>query len=251
MKDSTKRFTDRVENYVKYRPDYPAGILRTFCDEMGLTMDSIVADIGAGTGISARIFLANGNIVFAVEPNDAMRFAADDFLGSYRGYRSIKGTAEKTTLAEKSVDIAIAAQAFHWFDIELAKAEFRRIVKPGGYIALIWNERELDTTPFLIEYEKFLIEYADDYASVRHDNIDTETLRAFFGDGFRTQTFGNKQVLDLDGLRGRVLSSSYMPTPESLRFQAMNEDLVSLFAKHAENDRIEVLYRTKIYYKQV
>jgi SAM-dependent methyltransferase len=251
MKDPTERFSDRVENYVKYRPGYPPEVLQLFRDEMGLTNDSVIADIGAGTGISTRMFLENGNRVIAIEPNDAMRTAADEFLGSFANYKSVKATAEKTTLAENSVDIAVAAQAFHWFDIDRTREEFRRILKHGGYIALIWNERELDTTPFLREYEQFLIKFADDYANVRHENVNNEKLRTFFGDDFQTATFGNKQVLDLDGLRGRVVSSSYMPTPDSKDFPAMNEDLASLFAKHAESDRIEVLYLTKIYYKQV
>jgi len=251
MKDPTERFSNRVENYVKYRPGYPPEILRLFDEEIGLTADSIIADIGSGTGISARMFLENGNRVFAVEPNDAMRAAADASLSSYQNYYSVKGTAENTTLAEDSIDIAIAAQAFHWFDIEPTRAEFERIVKQKGYIALIWNEPELDTTPFLIEYEAFLNKYADDYANVRHDNVNNETLNIFFRGAFNTREFANRQVLDIEGLRGRILSSSYMPTPEAANYWMMNKDLVSLFAKHAESDRIEVLYRTKIYYKQV
>lgn len=250
MKDPTERFSDRVENYVKYRPGYPAEVLQLFRDEMGLTQESIVADIGAGTGISTRLFLENGNTVFAVEPNDAMRAAADTSLNGFAGYRGVKGTAENTTLAANSISIAIAAQAFHWFNIEPTRSEFQRILKPNGFAALIWNERELDTTPFLIEYEQFLMKYADDYANVRHDNVNEEKLDLFFGGGFITREFANEQILDIEGLRGRVLSSSYMPTADSPRFSAMNEDLVSLFAKHAKSDRIKVLYRTKIYYKQ-
>lgn len=251
MKNSTERFTDRVENYVKYRPGYPAEILDLFRDELGLTPESIVADIGSGTGILTRIFLDNGNTVFAVEPNDAMRSAAEKDLGGDGNFQSIKGTAEKTGLESDLVDLATAAQAFHWFDPVSSGREFRRILKPNGHIALVWNERELDATPFLRDYEKFLLEFADDYTSVRHENINDATLREFFDGGYDVKEFANEQVLDLDGLRGRTLSSSYVPPPGSPRFPVMSEALVSLFAKHSENDRIRILYRTKIYYKQV
>lgn len=251
MKNSTERFTDRVENYVKYRPGYPAEVLDFFRGELGLTADSVIADIGSGTGILTRIFLENGNTVFAVEPNDAMRAAAESAFEGNENFRSVKGTAEDTELDSDSVDIATAAQAFHWFDPVSSGSEFRRILKPTGRIALIWNERELDTTQFLRDYEKFLLEFADDYTSVRHENINDTTLRAFFDGDYGVKEFANEQVLDMAGLRGRTLSSSYVPPPGTPRFPAMSEALASLFAKHSENDRIRILYRTKIYYKQV
>jgi SAM-dependent methyltransferase len=251
MKDPTERFTDRVENYVKYRPGYPPEVLALMRDEMSLTPESIVADVGSGTGILTRMFLDNGNAVFAVEPNDAMRDAAERSFAGNKKFHSVKGTAEETFLDADSVDIIAAAQAFHWFDPIPAGSEFRRILKPNGYIALIWNERELDTTPFLRDYEKFLLEFADDYRSVRHENISNDTLRTFFEGDYNEKEFPNEQVLNFEGLRGRAISSSYIPPPGSPRFSAMNEALASLFAKHSENDRIRILYRTKIYYKQV
>jgi len=251
MPDPIQRFTNRVENYVKYRPGYPAEVFGFFRHELGLTPDSVVADVGSGTGILTRIFLENGNTVFAVEPNDAMRAAAETAFESNVNFHSVTGTAEATGLDANSADIATAAQAFHWFEPELSGREFRRILKPGGSIALIWNERELDTTPFLRDYEKFLLEFADDYTSVRHENINDATLRTFFEGGYDVKEFANEQVLDMDGLRGRTLSSSYVPAETSPRFAAMDKALVSVFAKHSENDRIKVLYRTKIYYKQV
>src|SRR5690606_33978165 len=251
MKLPTERFTDRVENYVKYRPGYPAGILEFFRDELAMKPDSVIADVGSGTGILTQMFLEHGNTVFAIDPNDAMRAAAEDSFGGDARFHSIKGTAEAPGLADGSIDIATAAQAFHWFDPQRSGDEFRRILKPAGRIALIWNERELDTTPFLRDYEKFLLEFADDYTSVRHENVNDGTLRTFFNGDYGVKEFANEQSLDLEGLRGRTLSSSYIPTPASPRFGAMNEALVSLFAKHGENDRIRILYRTKIYYKQV
>jgi SAM-dependent methyltransferase len=248
---TVERFSNRVENYVKYRPGYPPAVLQLFRDEMDLEPGSVVADIGSGTGISAKMFLENGNEVFAVEPNDAMRSAAEEFLAGFPSFHSRKGTAENTGLADDSVDIAIAAQAFHWFDPDKTNIEFRRILKPGGYAALIWNERQLNTTPFLVEYERFLLKFANDYRQVRHENVNDETLRGFFGGDFRQKTFENEQILDLDGLRGRVLSSSYMPVEGAENYLSMTEELAVLFAKHAEHGKIKLSYDTNVFYAQL
>ena len=179
-----------------------------------------------------------------------MRAAAEEFLKGRRNFHSIDGTSEATGLDAGSVDIITAAQAFHWFRSEETSAEFMRILRPGGWIALLWNERQLDTTPFLVEYEKFLLEYANDYAKVRHDNIDAERLREFFGRDPRTATFANTQVFDLEGLLGRVSSSSYMPSASDPRYPLMAEALKRLFAKHEQNGRISVFYNTNVFYTQ-
>ncbi|MGI8787972.1 MAG: class I SAM-dependent methyltransferase [Pyrinomonadaceae bacterium] len=251
MKDTVERFSDRVENYVKYRPDYPRDILDLFRDEMNLRENSIVADIGAGTGISAKLFLEYGNQVFGVEPNAAMRDAAENFLKDFPHFKAVDGVAEKTTLDENSIDFVVAAQAFHWFDRENARAEFKRILKDGGFVVLMWNERQLDSTGFLRDYEKLLIEFGTDYAQVRHENITAETLRDFFQTDFRQAVFQNKQTVDFDGLRGRMLSSSYMPSAEGARFSGMIKNLETLFATHAKNGRIDILYDTRIFYGQI
>lgn len=248
--NSVERFSGRVANYVKYRPGYPAEMIDFFRREMGLTADSVIADIGSGTGISARLFLENGNVVIGVEPNAAMRAAAEEYLAGLGGFRSVEGTADATGLPDGSADFVIAAQAFHWFEPESTRREWVRILKPGGWAALIWNERQLDTTTFLREYEAVLLKYADDYTRVRHENIDESKLKAFFKKDFRKAIFQNSQTLDLDGLLGRVLSSSYMPTAEDPRFPAMKNDLDALVAKHGENGNIEILYNTTIYYSQ-
>ena len=248
--DSVERFSNRVANYVKYRPSYPAEVLDVFREEMALTSESVIADIGSGTGISSRLFLENGNTVYGVEPNANMREAAAEFLADYPNFYTIDGTSTATKLFDRSVDIVIAAQAFHWFDPEPTRAEFKRILKPRGWVALMWNERQLDTTPFLVEYEKLLLKYANDYTKVRHDNINESTLNAFFQCDFHTATFANKQVLDFDGIKGRVSSSSYMPSESDDNYSAMVEELQTLFDKHAENDRIQVFYDTNVFYKQ-
>ena len=244
------RFSDRVQNYVKFRPGYPPEVLPLFRDEMGLTPESVIADVGSGTGISARVFLENGNTVYGLEPNDAMRAAAEEWLAGFAEFQSREGTAEATGLRDNSVDFVIAAQAFHWFDRDKSRKEFLRILKPGGYIVLIWNERQLNSTPFLTGYEQFLLKYASDYTQVRHENVDRESLKLFFRNEFRTRVFSNSQVLDFEGLLGRVLSSSYMPNESSARFAEMKNELNAIVAKHAENGKIEILYDTAVHYSQ-
>ncbi|MCY7375875.1 MAG: class I SAM-dependent methyltransferase [Pyrinomonadaceae bacterium] len=163
----------------------------------------------------------------------------------------VNGTSENTTLAEDSVDFVVAAQAFHWFKQEETRTEFKRVLRDEGYVALIWNERQLDTTAFLTDYERLLIEYGTDYETIRHDNITRESLQNFFPTDFKQAVFQNQQTVDFDGLKGRMLSASYVPSPENPRFPAMLKNLASLFAEHAENGRIDILYDTKIFYGQL
>lgn len=249
-KSPTERFSDRVENYVKYRPGYPAEILNLFREQMNLRKSSVVADIGSGTGISARLFLENGNRVFGVEPNEAMRAAAEEFLRDFPLFSSISGTAEQTTLPDRSVDLIVAAQAGHWFDLERVSVEFKRILKKPGFVALIWNERQLATNDFLRAYEKFLLEFGTDYAQVRHEQITGDVLEKAFRSEFRQASWPNSQMLDLAGLEGRLLSSSYMPAPDHPRFPEMKKKLKTLFAEHQKNGRIQILYDTNIFYTQ-
>jgi SAM-dependent methyltransferase len=251
MSETVERFSNRVENYVKYRPGYPPEMLEVFRDEMNLTENSVVADIGSGTGISARVFLANGNTVCGVEPNAAMRAAAEEFLREFPKFKSVDGTAEKTNLPADSVDFVIAAQAFHWFDRQKTPAEFRRILRAGGFVALIWNERQLDTNDFLRDYEELLKKYGTDYEKVRHDNLDKAIFEKSFQAEFSSKTFLNAQTLDFDGLKGRILSSSYMPSETDSRFAPMIAEIQRLFAKYAESGKIQILYSTNIFYTRL
>jgi ubiquinone/menaquinone biosynthesis C-methylase UbiE len=247
---TSERFSNRVENYIKYRPNYPQEMLGLFRDEMKLEKSSVIADIGSGTGISTKFFLENGNTVYGIEPNEAMRKGAEEFLKDFPNFKSVSGTSENTTLADNSVDLIIAAQAFHWFDKEKTRPEFRRILRETGFTALIWNERQLDSNNFLREYEQFLVKFGTDYTQVRHDSISNDILEAFFQSKFQKAVFQNSQILDFEGLRGRIMSSSYMPTEENSRFEQMITELKNLFIKYEKNEKIEILYDTNIYYGQ-
>ncbi len=248
MTSTVERFSNRVENYIKYRPGYPSEVLDLFRSVMGLRESSVIADIGSGTGISSRLFLENGNVVYGVEPNAAMRNAAEKLLQSFSNFKSVDGSAENTMLPDGSVDLVVAAQAFHWFENDSTRNEFDRILRDGGYIVLIWNERQLDTTAFLREYERFLLTFAKDYEKVRHENVTKENIEKLFQRPFTERVFANTQEFDFEGLKGRMLSASYMPAETDHAAEPMIAELRQLFAKHAENDKIKVLYDTRVFY---
>jgi SAM-dependent methyltransferase len=249
---STERFSNRVDNYVKYRPTYPEAVLEILRSDIGLTPSWIIADVGSGTGISAELFLRNGHEVFAVEPNGPMREAAERWQGASEKYHSVVGTAEATTLADGSVDCVVAAQAFHWFDISKARAEFMRILRASRWVVLMWNARRLESTPFLREYEELLLKFGTDYAGVRHNLIDETALKSLFGnDSYLRRTVENHQHLDLDGLRGRLLSSSYVPPAGEPGYDEMLEALARLFEKHQDRGRVTIEYDTQVFAGQL
>jgi SAM-dependent methyltransferase len=219
--------------------------------ETGLTGATIIADIGAGTGIATALFLRQGNTVFAVEPNREMRIAAEQWLGTFPGFHSVAGRAEATTLPDHSVDCVLAAQAFHWFEPERARSEFRRILRAGGWVVLLWNRRLKEATPFLRAYETLLEKHGVDYAQVRHEGIDDAALAAFFAPGFGRHSLPHAQVLDFDSLRGGLLSSSYAPRfghPAHAPILAM---LRRIFDEHQQDGRVRLDYETVVYHGRV
>lgn len=244
------RFSDRVEDYVKYRPGYPVAVIHTLQDRCALSSAAIIGDIGSGPGNLARLFLENGNQVFAVEPNAEMRAAGQRLLGTFDRYHSIEGKAEETGLLDSSIDFVTAAQAFHWFNWPRAKSEFRRILRPEGWVVLIWNERLTDSTPFLRDYEALLFEYGTDYDQVRHE-IAYESIEHFFEGTQQEARFENRQVFDFDGVRGRLLSSSYAPAADNPRREPMLRDLQFLFDKHNHNGRVSFDYAVRMFFGQL
>jgi len=251
MLHPTERFSTRVDNYVKYRPGYPPQVLELLKAECGLTSRWTVADIGSGTGILSRILLAHGNRVFGIEPNREMREAGERLLAGAPNFTSIAGTAETTTLPDGSVDLVTAAQAAHWFDLRQARAEVRRILRPGGWAALIWNNRRTDSTPFLCAYAHFVDDYGIAFETVNHANLGPADFQTFFGPrGYHLRHFPNVQVFDFAGLAGRVHSSSYMPEPGHPNYEPMAAGLQALFDAHQVDGQVSFEYDTDVFYGQ-
>ncbi len=248
--DATTRFSRRVNDYVRYRPGYPDELENVLRRRIGYHPDLVVADVGSGTGISSRYFLDRGNTVFAVEPNQDMRSAAEEWLETYSKFHSVEGSAEDTTLEDQSVDLVVAAQAFHWFDAQLARREFERILRPRGAVVLLWNERKLDTTPFLIAYESLLRDISDDYRRISRSEATTDSsMDQFFGpERWGSEDFPNRQAFDLEGLIGRALSSSYVPLAGSPRHEEMLDGLRRIFARYAVDGRVWFEYATRLFW---
>jgi SAM-dependent methyltransferase len=246
--NATTRFSDRVENYVRYRPGYPTKLLQSLKEECGLAPAHVIADIASGTGIWTRTLLENGNPVFGVEPNAEMREAGERLLQAFPKFTSVARTAEATTLADHSVDFVTAAQAAHWFDRRRSRDEFVRILKPGGWLVLLWNERVTDSTKFLRDYEQLLLTYGTDYDAVRHEHT-TSAVNEFFDPApFKESVFEMRQQFDYAGLEGRLLSSSYAPGPEHPQHAPMLRELHRIFDAHALDGHIGIEYRTRLYY---
>jgi SAM-dependent methyltransferase len=246
--DSTSRFSDRVADYVRYRPDYPPALLEWLREEHGVDASWIVADIGAGTGISSKMFLDAGHRVLGVEPNAPMRAAAERWLGAQTKFTAVDGTAEATTLADASVDLISVAQAFHWFDADKVKTEWSRILGPYGLAAIYWNSRSLAGSRFLEGYETLLRDYGIDYETVAERHQDDATMLRWFGDGLRGKAnFPHMQWLDFDALRGRMLSSSYVPRPDHPNHAPMLAALRNLFDATAIDGRVRFDYDTRVF----
>jgi SAM-dependent methyltransferase len=247
--DSTTRFSNRVADYVRYRPSYPDQLIQTLQAEAGLTPQSVVADVGSGTGISADLFLRLGCTVYGIEPNADMRGAAEARFAGESRFRSTGATAEATSLPDASVDLIAAGQAFHWFDRDRTRAEFSRILRSNGYVALFWNSRRTESTPFLKAYEALLNEFATDYQQINHTNIDKAVIAQFFApQPFETRSFPSFQDFDFDGLRGRLLSSSYAPAAGQPRHEAMLLELERLFRDHQSDGKVRFEYDTELYF---
>lgn len=247
-RDPRSRFSDRVENYIRYRPGYPNGVFQFLKDRCGIDGHTRVADIGSGTGILTQLFLTFGIPMHAVEPNQEMREAAERLLGANPGFISHDGSAEQTGLGAGSVDLIVAGQAFHWFDRPRAKDEFRRILSPGGRVALIWNDRETATSPFLKSYESLLLGLRTDYPDINHMNISDDVIAEFLSPGsFETATFPNSQSFDFEGLKGRCLSSSYVPNSGQPGHDETIVALKEIFDAHQVAGQVEFRYTTKVH----
>jgi SAM-dependent methyltransferase len=248
MMRPSERFSSRVDDYARYRPSYPQPALDLLRQRCGLVPGAALADLGSGTGILTEQLLECGAEVFAVEPNERMRAAAEAQLSHHPRFHSVAGSAEATTLAPGSVDLLVAGQAFHWFDPQRARLEALRVLRPGAWGALLWNERPPEATPLLADYEALLKRYAPEYTRITASRANPGTMREFLGAAMEVGTFANQQVLDFEGLRGRLMSSSYAPEPGSPDYEPMIGILREVFARHERGGHVTMPYSTLVYF---
>jgi SAM-dependent methyltransferase len=250
--DAKQRFSSRVADYVRYRPHYPAALLDLLRAECGLRAEHVIADIGSGTGLLSELFLKNGNRVFGVEPNQEMREGGEEYLAQYKNFSSVNGSAEATTLSNASSDFVTAGQAFHWFDPAASRREFMRILKPGGWVLIAWNDRRMEEKQLTRDYEELLERFGIDYKRVKDAYPELHHIRSFFGgDNFVSRDLPNEQLLDWDGLRGRLRSSSFVPTEGHVNYASMMKELERIFRAHEQQGRIRMEYGTRLYFGQL
>ncbi len=251
MSNSTTRFSDRVAHYIQYRPTYPISLLKFMEEELGIQKETILADIGSGTGILTELLLQQTKTVYAVEPNTAMREAAEQQLKQYNNFISVAGTAENTTLDPQSIDAITVAQAFHWFDIPKTITEFKRITKDKALLMLIWNRR-LSNTPFLALYEQALQKYGTDYNEINHQKMNDNDFQPCFKDGKYTRnTFDNHQEFSFDSVIGFLNSTSYAPKTDTLAYEKLYNVIREAFEKHAIDGVIRMNYESEIIWGQL
>lgn len=245
-------FSNKVKDYVKYRPTYLSDAIDYLYDTVKIDDNSTVADIGAGTGKLSKLLVERGTHVIAVEPNQEMQKASVQILGHEPNFRAVGGSAESTSLRDNSVDFIVCAQAFHWFDRTAARIEFKRILKEHGKVILVWNTRQTKGTPFLERIERLLLNYGIDYSEVNHKNILEDELQVFFKENTMDKSFFKiQQLLDFEGLCGRVMSSSYTPMPEHPNYRPMMEELRKLFNRYEKNGKVTFIYETELFWGEI
>ncbi|RYY60263.1 MAG: class I SAM-dependent methyltransferase [Chitinophagaceae bacterium] len=245
-KKNTERFSNRADDYVKYRPGYPSEILQFLQEEQGLSTDKVIADIGAGTGIATAVFIRAGYRVFAVEPNQQMRDKAIEQLDDQPAFTAVDGTASATTLDDESVDFIIAAQAFHWFEPRATQKEFRRILRKNGLVALMWNQRLINTA-FEKAYDALIARFGSNYVD-QESRFNSTDLHDFYSPAVPvSQVFYNKQDFNFEALKGRLLSSSYMPVAGETDYEEMITALEQLFNDHQVGGTVRINYDCNLF----
>jgi len=249
--DPTKRFSNRVENYLKYRPTYPPEIIPLLESVCGLTLESIIADLGSGTGLLTELVLKSGNRVFGVEPNPEMRAAGEKVLAKYPKFASVDAVAEATTLPNHSVDFVVSGQAFHWFDRQKAHPEFVRILKPDGWVMLVWNGYRVKSSPLMAAYQDLVVRYGTDYSEIQRE-VEGCDVESFYAPAICScARFEFQQSFDYQGLKGRCLSASYAPEPDHSNYEAMLADLRKIFEANQQDGKVIFAYETVLYYGQL
>jgi len=236
MNKNINKFSDKADNYAKYRQGYSEDILEYF-SEYGFSSNSIVADVGSGTGKLTKIFLENGNTVYAIKPNDNMRNIADSLLNGFKNYISINGSAENSTLQNGIIDFVVVGQAFHWFDAPKALIEFKKILKKNGVLSIIWYHRKTDT-PFWKGYENILKDNIPEYKGSNYRNFTDEIMEKYFSGDYKKVEKIYSRELDFVELLGSFSSSSYTPKEDTIEYRNLSKLLNGIFIKYMKNNKI-------------
>lgn len=243
------KFTGRADIYAKHRPSYPEAFIEYLYSKAGFNKDSVIADIGSGTGILTQLLLGKGSFVYGVEPNADMRKAAEQELAQYKNFASVNQSAESTGLKDRSVDFVTAAQAFHWFDRQKFKAECQRILKEKGKAVLVWNSRDM-SNEFVQKCDELNRAYCPDYkgfsGGMNHDS--SGAFADFFKDGlYDCVVFQNDLMFDLNGFIGRSLSASYAPKEGADHYEPYVSGLKQLFELYGDSGSLRMPNLTRTY----
>ncbi len=240
--DRLTRFSTRADDYARFRPSYPAGAIEAILDGLGDPAGLTCLDVGAGTGISARLLAERGCRVIAVEPNASMRAKAE----AHPRVEYLEGNAEQTGARDASIDLVLAAQAYHWFDEGPALAEFARVLRPGGRLAVMWNVPD-EKDAGGAGYREIMLRYATEPPTSPWNNFNPPSLAgdARF-EGFRERVFLFAQDLSCEALIGRAMSASYAPSSGRAR-EAMEADLAHLYSRHERAGLFALRYLTRVY----
>ena len=245
INDAARRFSGKVDDYIKYRPGYSPALIDFLSVECRLTPDCIIADVGSGTGLLTGLFLKNGNVVYGIEPNGEMREAAECLLKDYSLFRSVEASAESTTLHSSSVDFVLVGRALHWFDYEKALMEFSRILKPRGWVVIVWLKRKT-ASAFPVKYDELLTTYAKGHKEkMKRQRVMEGLLTAA---AFKRKALEDEWIFDFENLKGLTLSFSVSPRVGDPNYAPMLEALHSLFERYQVDGKVTLNYETLIYY---
>ena len=242
-----QKFDNKGKLYAKGRPGYPNKLFEHLIENNIISNNSTVADIGSGTGLFTVQLSPSVGKIYAVEPNGDMRRVAEERYEEYDNTVSVDGTAENTSLGEKSVDFVTVAQAFHWFDRPSFKIECQRILKPNGKILLVWNDRDTSSELIKENYEINCCFCPDFKGSSSGIDFDREAFTDFFEGDFEVVSFRNDLTYNLDAFVARCLSSSYAPKQDDASYEPYVRALEELFGRYESDGTIPYPYIARCY----